>query len=42
MVGDRVTITDPDGGQPLILTRNGNTLEGAPEGDDMKIKFVKK
>jgi hypothetical protein len=42
VVGDRVTITDPDGGQPLILTRNGNTLEGAPEGDDMKIKFVKK
>jgi hypothetical protein len=42
VVGDRVTITDPDRGQPLILTRNGNTLEGAPEGDDMKLKFVKK
>ena len=42
VVGDRVTITDPDGGQPLVLTRMGNTLEGAPEGDDMKIKFVKK
>jgi hypothetical protein len=42
VVGDRVTINDPNGGQPLILTRKGNTLEGAPEGEDMKLEFRKK
>ena len=39
--GDRVTITVPDGSPPLVLTRKGNTLEGAPEGESMKLKFVK-
>lgn len=40
--GDRVTISDSDGGQPLILTRKGNMLEGAPDGESMKLTFVKK
>jgi hypothetical protein len=42
VAGDRITIGDPDGGQPLVLTRKGNTLEGAPEGESMTLKFVKK
>ena len=41
VAGDRVTISAPDGSPPLVLTRNGNTLEGAPEGETMKMKFVK-
>jgi hypothetical protein len=39
--GDRVTISVPDGSPPLVLTRKGNTLEGAPEGETMKMKFVR-
>lgn len=42
VAGDRITITVPDGGPPLVLTRKGNALEGAPEGESMKLKFVKK
>lgn len=41
VTGDRVTVSVPDGSPPLVLTRKGNTLEGAPEGDTMKMKFVK-
>jgi hypothetical protein len=41
VAGDRVTISVPDGSPPLILTRNGNTLEGAPDGEAVKMKFVK-
>jgi hypothetical protein len=36
-----VTISVPDGSPPLVLTRKGNTLEGAPEGETMKMKFVR-
>jgi hypothetical protein len=39
--GDRVTISVPDGSPPLVLTRKGDTLEGAPEGETVKMKFVK-
>ncbi len=39
--GDRVTVADPEGGPPLVLTRNGSALEGSPEGEVMKMKFVK-
>lgn len=41
LAGDRVTITVPDGSPPLVLTRRGNVLEGAPEGETMKMTFVK-
>jgi len=41
MDGDKVTVSDPDGGPPLVLVRKGNLLEGAPEGESMKMKFVK-
>ncbi len=41
VAGDRVTISVPDGSPPLVLTRKGNTLEGAPEGETMKMKFVR-
>jgi hypothetical protein len=41
VAGDRVTISVPDGSPPLVLTRKGNTLEGAPEGETLKMKFVK-
>jgi hypothetical protein len=41
VAGDRVTISAPDGSPPLVLTRRGNVLEGAPEGETMKMKFVK-
>ncbi len=41
VAGDRVTVTDPDGGAPLVLTRKGNVLEGSPEGETMTMKFVK-
>ncbi|MCC7546291.1 MAG: hypothetical protein IT532_00850 [Burkholderiales bacterium] len=41
VVGDKVTVSDPDGGAPLVLTRKGNVLEGAPEGEAMKMKFVR-
>jgi hypothetical protein len=41
MTGDRVTISVPDGSPPLVLTRHGKTLEGAPEGETIKMKFVK-
>lgn len=41
VAGDRVTITVPDGSPPLVLTRKGNTLEGAPDGEAMKMKFAK-
>jgi hypothetical protein len=41
VAGDRVTISVPDGSPPLVLTRKGNVLEGAPEGETMKMKFVK-
>lgn len=41
VTGDRVTITVPDGSPPLVLTRKGNVLEGAPEGETMKMSFVK-
>jgi hypothetical protein len=37
----RITISVPDGSPPLVLTRKGNTLEGAPEGETMKMKFVR-
>ena len=39
--GSQVTVSDPDGGPPLVLTRNGNALEGAPEGETMKMTFVR-
>ncbi len=41
MRGNQVTVSDPDGGAPLVLIRTGNMLEGAPEGETMKMKFVK-
>lgn len=41
VAGDRVTINVPDGSPPLVLTRKGNVLEGAPEGETMKMTFVK-
>jgi hypothetical protein len=41
VAGDRVTISVADGSPPLVLTRKGNVLEGAPEGETMKMKFVK-
>jgi hypothetical protein len=41
VVGDKVTVSDPDGGPPLVLTRKGNVLEGGPEGEAMQMKFVK-
>ncbi len=41
MDGDKVTVSDPDGGPPLVLVRKGSVLEGAPEGESMKMKFVK-
>lgn len=41
VAGDRVTISVPDGSPPLVLTRKGNTLEGAPDGEAMKMKFAK-
>ena len=41
VTGDRVTVSVPDGSPPLVLTRKGNTLEGAPEGETVKMKFVK-
>lgn len=41
MAGDQVTISPTDGSPPLVLTRKGNVLEGAPEGESMKMKFVK-
>jgi hypothetical protein len=41
IAGNRVTISVPDGSPPLVLTRSGNTLEGAPEGEAVKMKFVK-
>jgi hypothetical protein len=41
IAGNRVTISVPDGSPPLVLVRSGNTLEGAPEGETMKMKFVK-
>jgi len=41
VVGDKVTVSDPDGGPPLVLTRKGNVLEGGPEGESMQMKFVK-
>jgi hypothetical protein len=31
----------PDGSPPLVLMRKGNTLEGAPPGESVKLKFVK-
>jgi hypothetical protein len=41
VAGDRVTISVPDGSPPLVLTRKGNMLEGAPEGETVKMRFVK-
>lgn len=41
VAGDRVTVSVPDGSPPLVLTRKGNTLEGAPPGESVKLKFVK-
>jgi len=41
VVGDKVTVSDPDDGPPLVLTRKGNVLEGGPEGEAMMMKFVK-
>ena len=41
VAGDRVTVTVPDGSPPLVLMRKGNTLEGAPPGEKVKLKFVK-
>jgi len=41
MAGDQVSVSDPDGGAPLVLTRKGNVLEGIPEGESMTMKFVK-
>jgi hypothetical protein len=41
VAGDRVTVSVPDGSPPLLLIRKGNTLEGAPPGESVKLKFVK-
>lgn len=41
VAGDQVTVSAPDGSPPLVLTRKGNTLEGAPAGETVKMKFVK-
>jgi len=39
--GDKVSVSDPDGGPPLVLTRKGNVLEGGPEGEEMRMTFVR-
>ncbi len=41
VAGDRVTVSVPDGSPPLLLIRRGNTLEDAPPGESVKLKFVK-
>jgi hypothetical protein len=41
VAGDKVTISIPDGSPPLVLTRKGDVLEGAPQGETVKMKFVK-